>query len=76
VGDNSIVVYVRTPGPEFTVSKRLDCGIAMLHIEIAAMSFGISGEWQFLNGPQVARFSVSRDNAEVKSLGEDSIRPA
>ena len=57
VRDGSITVYVRTSGPEFTVSKRLDCGIAMLHIEIAAMSFGVRGEWQFLKAPQVARFN-------------------
>ena len=58
VEDNSITVYVRTGGPEFTVSKRLDCGIAMLHIEVAAMSCGVRGDWQFLKAPQVARFSA------------------
>jgi len=58
VEDGSIIVYVRTGGPEFSVSKRLDCGIAMLHIEVAAMSCGVRGEWQFLKAPQVARFSA------------------
>ena len=58
VGDDCITVYVRTGGPEFTVSKRLDCGIAMLHIEVAALSCGVKGEWQFLKAPQVARFSA------------------
>jgi len=57
--DDSITVYVRTGGPEFSVSKRLDCGIAMLHIEVAAISCGVRGEWQFLKAPQVARFSAS-----------------
>ena len=56
VEDDSITVYVRTGGPEFSVSKRLDCGIAMLHIEVAAMSCGVRGEWQFLKAPQVAGF--------------------
>lgn len=65
VGDDTITVYVRTSGPEFTVSKRLDCGIAMLHIEITAMSFGVRGEWQFLKSPQVVKFSHEReDNVE------------
>jgi hypothetical protein len=59
VEDDSIIVYVRTGVPEFSVSKRLDCGIAMLHIEVAAMSCGVRGEWQFLRAPQVARFSAS-----------------
>jgi hypothetical protein len=58
VEDGSIMVYVRTGGPEFSVSKRLDCGIAMLHIEVVAMSCGVRGEWQFLKAPQVARFSA------------------
>ena len=58
VEDDSIIVYVRTGGPEFSVSKRLDCGIAMLHIEVAAMSYGVRGEWQFLKALQVARFSA------------------
>ncbi len=58
VEDNSITVYVRTGGPEFDVSKRLDCGIAMLHIEVAALNCGVRGDWQFLKAPQVARFSA------------------
>jgi hypothetical protein len=61
--DDSITVHVRTGGPEFSVSKRLDCGIAMLHIEVAAMSCGVRGEWQFLKAPQVARFSASAETA-------------
>ena len=59
VEGGSIIVYVRTGGPEFGVSKRLDCGIAMLHFEVAALSCGVRGEWQFLKAPQVARFSTS-----------------
>jgi nitroreductase len=55
---DAITVSVRTKEPDFNISKRLDCGIAMAHIEIAAMSCGKSGKWEFLNSPQVARFSV------------------
>ena len=58
VQDDCITIYVRTGGPEFSVSKRLDCGIAMLHIEVAALNCGIRGDWQFLKAPQVARFSA------------------
>ena len=58
VGDDCITVYVRTGGPEFNVSKRLDCGIAMLHIEVAALNCGVRGDWQLLKAPQVARFSA------------------
>jgi hypothetical protein len=36
----------------------LDCGIAMLHIEVAALNAGMKGKWEFLKSPQVARFRV------------------
>jgi len=54
--ETSIMVYVRTRGGDHGFSKRFDCGIAMLHVEIAALHFGIKGEWEFLSDPQVARF--------------------
>jgi len=57
VEEDSIIVYVRTSGPEFNVSKRLDCGIAILHIEVAAMNCGIKGQWQLLEAPHVAKFT-------------------
>ena len=56
VDNEGITVSVRTTGPEFTVSKRLDCGIAMLHIEVAASNFGVQGAWELLKAPQVSRF--------------------
>jgi len=58
VQENSITVFARTSGPEFNVSKRLDCGIAMLHLEVAAADSGCMGEWEFLPSPQVAKFEV------------------
>ena len=58
VEPDSITVSVNRPGPEFNVAKRLDCGIAMLHIEVAALNYGMSGKWEFLKAPQVARFRV------------------
>ncbi len=41
-----------TPG----ISKRLDCGIAMLHFELGAREAGGSGRWELLSGPDVARW--------------------
>jgi hypothetical protein len=38
------------------VSKRLDCGIAMAHIEVGAKYMGVTGEWKFLEGLDVAQF--------------------
>ncbi|MDD5397851.1 MAG: nitroreductase family protein [Dehalococcoidia bacterium] len=58
VEEHSITVYVKDRGPEFNVARRLDCGIAMLHIELGALNRGATGNWDFLTHPQVARFSV------------------
>jgi len=58
VQEEGVTVFVRTGGPEFNVSKRLDCGIAMLHLEVAAANRGFKGEWEFLPSPQVARFKI------------------
>ncbi len=58
IEQNSITVSVRGSEPEFNVSKRLDCGIAMLHVELGALSQGARGRWEFLRHPGVARFVV------------------
>jgi hypothetical protein len=61
VEDDGITVFVRTSGPEFNISKRLDCGIAMLHIEVAALSSGVKGNWKLLEAPGVGRFTAAND---------------
>ncbi len=38
------------------ISKRLDCGIALLHLEAAAALHHVTGTWEILKSPQVARF--------------------
>lgn len=58
VEPNCITVSVDNPGLSFGVSKRLDCGIAMLHIEVAALDSGVRGRWEFLEAPDVARFVI------------------
>jgi nitroreductase len=58
VQEDGITVFVRTGGPESSVSKRLDCGIAMLHLEVAAADSGCMGEWELLPSPHVAKFKV------------------
>lgn len=52
-------------GPSFTVSKRLDCGIAMLHFEIGAALAGGIGVWEPLEAPDVARYRLARFEQEV-----------
>jgi|WetSurMetagenome_2_1015567.scaffolds.fasta_scaffold137402_1 hypothetical protein len=39
--------------------KRLDCGIAMLHVELGARAAGATGRWTLLDAPDVARYDVS-----------------
>jgi hypothetical protein len=41
-------------------AKRLDCGIAMLHVELGARSEGVDGSWEFLDAPGVAVFRSRR----------------
>jgi hypothetical protein len=55
----SITVLVDNLRDTFHVSKRLDCGIAMLHLEVAIRHFGKGGRWEFLEAPLVARFRVA-----------------
>jgi len=38
------------------ISKRLDCGIAMLHFELGAREAGADGSWELLTGRDVARW--------------------
>jgi nitroreductase len=53
-GEDVIVSY---EGRETAyVSKRLDCGIAMLHFELAARAAGCDGVWEMLSSPNVARW--------------------
>ena len=56
VEPDSITVSVTGLPIDLVVSRRLDAGIAMLHIEIAALNSGVQGTWKFLENPQVARF--------------------
>jgi hypothetical protein len=55
-------ITVRTDGPKDggRYSKRLDCGIAMLHLELGAAAAGISGRWVPLRPPEVARFEAQK----------------
>lgn len=38
--------------------RRLDCGIAMAHIELTALHHGVPGRWSFASNPQVAVFHL------------------
>lgn len=58
VDPESITVSVNNQQDTFQISKRLDCGIAMLHLEVALRRCGLSGRWTLLEPPGVARFQM------------------
>ncbi len=58
VEKDRITVAIKNRGMEFNVAKRLDCGIAMLHIQLGALSCGAQGKWALLKSPQLARFQI------------------
>ena len=58
ISDNSILVSGNSKREGFGVSRRLDCGIAMLHIELGALATGVKGNWEFLEYPDVAVYKV------------------
>jgi hypothetical protein len=47
------------------ISKRLDCGIAMLHAELGAASAGVRGTWEILTSPDVARFTPTDATGQI-----------
>jgi nitroreductase len=51
-----------------SISKRLDCGIAMLHLELGSRAAGVQGRWEFLEFPDVARFVP--ENGERMSIAQ------
>lgn len=59
----SITLSVDSPKDTFHISKRLDCGIAMLHLEVAIRHLRRDGRWEFLEAPQVARFQIGEGRA-------------
>jgi nitroreductase len=62
VESDSITVTVNNLQDTLNISKRLDCGIAMLHIEIGARRSGVQGAWEFLDSPHVARYNWLREH--------------
>lgn len=56
--DGSLVVARDQPLEVPKVTRSLDCGIAMLHAELAARAAGVTGDWEDISdsGLDVARF--------------------
>lgn len=55
----AVTVLVDVVKSNEKLSRRLDCGIAMLHFELGARAAGLTGEWDFMEAAEVARFRLS-----------------
>lgn len=58
IDKDSITVSANSKREGFGVSRSLDCGIAMLHLELGALVNGFKGRWEFLEYPKVARYEI------------------
>jgi len=67
IQDRSIIVAEDGKPSLSSISKRLDCGIAMLHLELGGRAAGVNGHWEFLKSPDVARF-VSASGVPVARM--------
>ncbi len=57
IEQNSVTVAADQSFSTSSISKRLDCGIAMLHFELGARAAGVEGTWKILPSPDVAKFT-------------------
>lgn len=55
VGGDQVICTVHGGIGRFT---RIDCGIAMLHFDLGARHAGVVGQWEWLAGKEVGRFTV------------------
>ncbi len=56
LGPGAVDLSFDEAGPGTVGAKRLDCGIAMLHLELGARAAGADGSWEFSDAPGVAVF--------------------
>ncbi len=56
---DAVTVLVDLVKANERLSRRLDCGIAMLHFELGARAAGLRGEWEFREAPEVASYKLS-----------------
>jgi len=58
--ENSVTITVDHRRDSHGISKRLDCGVAMMHVELGARHAGVTGSWEYLEAPEVARYTIDR----------------
>lgn len=59
IGPDSVTVSLDAPDTGTkAAAKRMDCGMALLHLELGALAAGVAGEWRILQTPNVAVYTV------------------
>lgn len=58
ITDDSIEIFTMN-GKSKSISPRLDCGIAMLHLELGAHKAGIKGRWELHNEEPFAIYRIN-----------------
>ncbi|MEX0973832.1 MAG: hypothetical protein WD024_00555 [Bacillota bacterium] len=56
VDDEGVTISVDKEGSPADPIRHLEGGIAILNFEVAAKACGISGQWQFVDPPALAKF--------------------
>ena len=69
-----LVVRVDEPKEPYKIPKRLDCGIAMAHVEVAARAAGKQGYWERRTGQDVAAFVAGPRLTPVPIPGPGGVR--
>ncbi|MGI2336753.1 MAG: nitroreductase family protein [Dehalogenimonas sp.] len=59
VSQDAITISVNEQRGKLQQFNRLDCGIALLHIQLGAHNAGINGDFRFLKDPDVAVFNIN-----------------
>jgi len=55
----AVTIFTDSDKNGWKISRRLDCGIAMLPFELGARAAGLAGGWEFREAPEVARDVLS-----------------
>jgi len=58
VSSKGITISISKERGKLKQFNRMDCGIALLHIQLGALNVGVNGNYWFLNDPDVAVFNV------------------
>jgi nitroreductase len=59
VSPNNITISINKQRGKIIRFNRVDCGIALLHVQLGAQNAGVNGAFRFLQDPEVALFQTN-----------------